>query len=114
MQAALPVAPDTTASIAGDLSRAEASMPSGSFIGFQGTQQLYIAMLDRRQQQSSSRVAYAGACGLSGLCSRAQVFTYYKGLIPKFMHTSPKCCLLVSLPQGNKSDTGNSETQISY
>ena len=80
VQAALHVAPDTTASIAGDLSQAEASMPGGSFIGFQGTQQLYIAMLDRRQQQSSPRVACAGACGLSGLFSRAKVCSRSKGL----------------------------------
>ena len=48
-------------------------MQSGAFVGFQGTQQLYIAMLDRRLPQISSRAAYAGACGLSGLYRRAKV-----------------------------------------
>lgn len=75
VQAALPVAPDTTASIAADLSQAEAAVEDGTFVGFQGAQQLYVAMLDRRQQQTSSRVAYAGAFGLSGQFRRAKVST---------------------------------------
>jgi hypothetical protein len=71
-QAALPVAPDTAASIVGDLSCAEAAMP-GSFVGFQGTLQLYTVMLDRRGQQASLKAASAGANALSGLYRRAKV-----------------------------------------
>ena len=76
MQAPHPDSPDTTVSIAADLCKAEASMPGGSFVGFQGTQQLYTAMLDKRQQQASAKVAYTGARCLSGLFRRAKVFTH--------------------------------------
>jgi len=86
MQAALPVAPDTTLSIAADLCKAEASMPGGSFVGFQGTQQLYTAMLDKRQQQASARIAHAGACSLSGLFRRAKVFSHLTHLPLSSLH----------------------------
>ncbi len=73
------MAPDTAASIAGDLSRAEAAMP-GSFVGFQGTLQLYTVMLDRRGQQASLNAASAGANALSGLFRRAKVMSTLIGM----------------------------------
>ena len=65
------MAPDTTASIAADLSQGEAAVEGSAFVGFQGTQQLYTSMLDRRQQH---RVACTGAHALGSLFRRAKVF----------------------------------------
>ena len=73
LQAALPVAPDTAAGIASDLCRAEASMPAGASVGFPGTQQLYAALLDRRQPAASWKAACTGARALGSLFWRAKV-----------------------------------------
>lgn len=77
LQAALPVAPDTAASIASDLCQAEAAMPAGAFVGFPGTQQLYAALLDRRQPAASWRAACTGARALGSLFCRAKVPSCY-------------------------------------
>ncbi len=70
-------------------------MQSGAFVGFQGTQQLYIAMLDRRLPQVSSRAACAGACGLTGLYRRAKVITDHFQLLRDPNPFLTICALLV-------------------
>ena len=48
-------------------------MPAGASVGFPGTQQLYAALLDRRQQAASWKAACTGARALGGLFCRAKV-----------------------------------------
>ena len=79
-QAALPVSPDTTATIVNSLHGAEAlhaadvASSSGSgFVAFQGSPQLYAGLLTCRNSAGGWAVASSGASGLAEVYRRAQV-----------------------------------------
>jgi hypothetical protein len=78
MQAALPVAPETSAAIVSSLQSAEAqhaadAASKSGFVAFQGTPQLYADLLGSRSPANSWSAASAGALGLAEVYRRAQV-----------------------------------------